>query len=443
MRRVFRLRHKARTRLWLVPALGLCAGIALALVTTAVDRSAGYDLVGQSVTGTASDVQTILSTAATGLVTLTSLVLSLTLVAVQLAMGQFSPRIVGALLTDRRSQAAIGLFIGTFAYSMLVLREVNDKTGQIPGLSVLIAYALILSSVLAVVLFVHHAGQSIRVSGLIDLVGDNTRAQLDAVYPEAHRTAYRPDPGVVLSTAPGNVIHVDCEALVEIARRNDAVVEMLAPMGDFVAGGAPLFRVDPPASDEEGRRLLDAVTFGAERTHEDDPAYGIRKLVDIAIRSIASSPFDDPTTTVMAIHRIYDCLRMLAGRDFPSGRYQDAHGHLRLVVPMPSWDAYVRLAFDELRLVGAGSPQVARRLRAALDDLMAVAPAERQPVLERQKELLDGAVQRQFDEPADVEAALIPDTEGIGSGPDLIPQRARDAEREGPRRTGALQPTRN
>jgi uncharacterized membrane protein len=117
------------------------------------------------VTGTPTDVQTILSTAATALVTLTSVVLSLTLVAVQLAMGQFSPRIVGALLNDRLSQAAIALFAGTFSYAMLVTREVNDKTGAVPGLSVLVSYALILGSVLVLVLFVHHAGQGIRASG--------------------------------------------------------------------------------------------------------------------------------------------------------------------------------------------------------------------------------------------------------------------------------------
>jgi len=90
--------------------------VVLALATTAIDRTSGFGLVGQGVTGTATDVQTILRTAATALVSLTSVVLSLTLVAVQLAMAQFSPRIVGALLSDRRGPTAVGLFVGTFAY---------------------------------------------------------------------------------------------------------------------------------------------------------------------------------------------------------------------------------------------------------------------------------------------------------------------------------------
>ena len=134
---MYRLKHQVRTRIWLIPSLGLLGGLGLAVVTIAVDRAHHFSLISQAVTGTPTDVQTILSTSATALVTLTSVVLSLTLVAVQLAMGQFSPRIVGALLNDRLSQAAIALFTGTFSYTMLVTREVNDKTGAIPGVSVL------------------------------------------------------------------------------------------------------------------------------------------------------------------------------------------------------------------------------------------------------------------------------------------------------------------
>jgi uncharacterized membrane protein len=126
---MYRLKHQARSSIWLIPFLGLLAGLGLAVLTIAIDRAHHYGLVSHAVTGTPADVQTILSTAATALVTLTGVVLSLTLVAVQLAMGQFPPRTVGALLDDRPSQAAIALFAGTFSYAMLVTREVNDKTG--------------------------------------------------------------------------------------------------------------------------------------------------------------------------------------------------------------------------------------------------------------------------------------------------------------------------
>ena len=158
--------------------------------------------------------------------------------------------------------------------------------------------------------------------------------------------------------------------------------------------------------------------LGPERTHEEDPPYGIRKLVDIAERSCAE-PFDDPTTTVMALHRIHDCLRLLATRDIHDGHHHGAEGELRLVVPVLDWHCFVRLAFDEIRLAGTGSPQVARRLRAALVDLADVAPPERRPPLERQMRLLDAAVRRRYEDDEDVRAMLVPDREGIGAGADV------------------------
>ena len=171
-----RARRSAARSLWLVPLGCLAAGALLVIGTLAVDRATGYGLVPQSLTGTPSDAQTILSSFATSLVSLTSLVLTVTLVAVQLAMGQFSPRIVGALLTDRWSQLAIGLFGATFLVAVLTLREIRGSdTGTVPGLSMLLSYVLMLASIIVLILFVHHAGQGLRAAGLIDLVGDRSR----------------------------------------------------------------------------------------------------------------------------------------------------------------------------------------------------------------------------------------------------------------------------
>ncbi len=164
-----------------------------------------------------------------------------------------------------------------------------------------------------------------------------------------------------------------------------------------------------------------------ERSHQFEPAFGLRKLIDVAARSIYSSPFQDPTTSVQSINAIHDILRRLARREFPSGRHHDADGHVRLVERVMSWEGYVRLAFDELRLAGAGSPQVARRLRAALEDLRTVAPPERRPPLDRQLKLLDQAVRRAYDDDADADAALVPDMQGIGSGPDVMSHPPRSA----------------
>jgi uncharacterized membrane protein len=405
------------------------AGVGLALALVSIDRSSGYQLVGTSVTGSAASVQTILTSSATALVTLTSVVLSLTLVAVQLAMGQFSPRIVRAILHDRRSQLAVGLFIGTFAYSMTVLREVNAKSsggGQLPGLAVLVDYGLILSSIVVLVLYVNHTAQSIRVGGLIGWVADATRDEIDRLYEAAPEA--EDDPNVVAAPDSGVVAKLPHGVLVDIAERADCVLEMVPAMGDFVPRGGPLFRIQGSLPEPLRSAAALSVILERERSHEFEPAFGLRKLVDVATRSIYSSPFQDPTTSVQSIDHIHDTLRQLAAREFPDGCHRDIHGQVRLVERVMSWEGYVRLAFDELRLAGAGSPQVARRLSAALEDLRTVASPERRPPLDRQLDLLEAAVQRSYDDDADIDAALVPDMQGIGSGADVMPPSLADSE---------------
>src|SRR4051794_4469613 len=239
-----RLQRFLRGSMWVLPLACLAVGVLLVIATLAIDRATDYRLVPQSLTGTPSAAQTILSSFATAMVSLTTLVLTVTLVAVQLAMGQFSPRIVGALLNDRFSQLAIGLFGASFLVAVLTLREIRGSdTGTVPGLSMLLAYVLMLASIVVLILFVHHAGQGLRVAGLIDLVGDRSREFIVREHGDLPVVAGGSD-GVV-AAQPGNLIRVDRAALVAAARRADCVLEMVPVVGDFVVGGAPLFRVHP------------------------------------------------------------------------------------------------------------------------------------------------------------------------------------------------------
>jgi uncharacterized membrane protein len=447
--RLFRILYAVRSSLWPVPLLCVLTGALLVLGTLSLDRRSGYTLVPQALTGTPQDAQTVLSVFATATATLTSLVLTITLVAIQLAMGEFSPRIVAALLTDRFSQVSIGLFGATFVVAVLTLREVRGSdSGTVPGLSMLLAYLLMFASIVMLVVFVHHAGQALRAAGLIDLVGDRTRfliareCPLD-IRPGHDRDADRDaDPDVVLAREPGNVFRVDRRALVAAARRADCVLELVPVVGDFLSAGAPLFRVHPrrdgPATRPAGAQLLRPDELAAlvavtdERVHNEDTSYGIRKLVDIAERSIAQ-PFEDPTTTVQALHRLHDLLRQLALRQIPTGEHRDEEGVVRLVERTLTWDGYVRLAFDEIRLAGARSPQISRRLCAALHDLKAVAPPHRQAALDRQLRLLSAAVHRAYEDEEDIAAALTPDTEGIGSGADVTTAVRLDTTAAAPR----------
>ena len=159
-----------------------------------------------------------------------------------------------------------------------------------------------------------------------------------------------------------------------------------------------------------------ALIVSLEPTLDEDVAYGVRLLVDIAERSLADSPFQDPTTAVQAIDRLHDILRQLARtalpRRPPPRRTRDEFG---LSCRTMSWEAYVHLAFDEIRLAGAGSPQVTRRLKAALIDLKSVAPPDRMEILDLQLDLLTTATEAALGDDRDVALALDRDREGIGA----------------------------
>ena len=408
-----------KSSLWLVPVLCVISGVVLAFGTIALDRLFGYEALPTNVVGGPDAATAILATVAASMVSLAALVLTITMVVVQLAMGEFSPRIVQRILQDKPSQLAIGLFVATFVHAILAVREVTnngDGTGNVPGIAVVTAFILVLLSIAVLVVYVHHLGQSLRVSSLIELVGKDTRKLIDKRYPD-EGDAIEPEDGappVVYANQSGVITMIGDEMLVEEAVRANCRLELMPALGEFVPANAPLFTVHGDGAVDEDR-LHDALRFDLEPTLEEDVAYGLRLLVDIAERSLADSPLQDPTTAVQALDRLHDILRQLARRPFPDGNYRDAAGDVRLAVRTMSWEAYVHLAFDEIRMAGAGSPQVSRRLKAALTDLKTIAPPDRIEVLDEQIDLLTAATQEAMKDERDAEMALREDREGLGA----------------------------
>src|SRR3954470_844565 len=166
--RARRLLIHIRGSLWFVPVVCVLAGALLSFATIAVDRAFDYDAIPGDVVGSPQAAALVLSTVAASMVSLAALVLTITMVVVQLAMGQFSPRIVQRILRDKPSEIAIGLFVATFVHAMLALREVRPENGgSVPGLAIVVAYLLVVVSVVVLVLYVHHIGRALRVSALI------------------------------------------------------------------------------------------------------------------------------------------------------------------------------------------------------------------------------------------------------------------------------------
>lgn len=417
-----KLYNNALTGLWFIPVLCVLIGIGISFATIAVDRSQDYQLIPRGLVGGPDAATAILQTTAASMVSLTALVLTVTMVVVQLSMGQFSPRIVQRILQDKPSQLAIGLFVATFVHAILAVREVTpddagQENGTVPGVAVVTAFLLVLTSVAVLVMYVHHVGQALRVAALVELVGSQTRRLLDDQYPDKGdgASSTEVDSGsVVVARKSGVITMIGHQTLVEQASSANCVLELVPGLGSFVPAGATLFKVHGNGESLDRRAVLKGVLQGLERTLEQDVGYGLRMLVDIAERSVSDSPFQDPTTAVQAIDRLHDCMRQLVRRPLHDGRHRDEEGEVRLIEPAMTWDDYVHLAFDEVRLAGAGSPQVSRRLHAALEDLIAMAPPERVAVLAEQRDMLEGLTRERFSDKRDVQRASRPDPQGLG-----------------------------
>ena len=390
---LYKLYQSVGTSLWLIPVLCVLIGALISFATIALDRANDYQLIPPSLIGGPDAALGILTTVATSMVSLTALVLTIVLVVVQLAMGQFSPRIVQRLLRDRPSQLAIGLFVATFVHTLLALREVQlgdlGEPGQVPGVAVIATFVLALASIATLVMYVHHVGQALRVSALVELAGSDTRKLVDKVYPDPGTpTVGQVSRDHVTATKSGVVTTIAHDELVKIAHNADCVLELMPALGEYVPAGSTLFRVRGDVDRLDGDAARRCVILRLERTLDQDVGYGLRLLVDVAERSLSESPWQDPTTAVQAVDRLHDCLRQLVRRPFPDGRHHDEEGELRFIERVMTWDDYVHLAFDEIRLAGAGSPPVARRLEDTLRDLRAIAPDHRRAVLDEQLELL-------------------------------------------------------
>src|SRR5918995_6033405 len=212
---------RVRSSLWFVPVMCVLAGVILSIATIAIDRAFDFELVPRWITGGPSAALGVLTTIAVSMVSLAALVLTITMVVVQLAMGQFSPRIVQTFLQDRPSQVAIGLFVATFAHAMLTLREVQfDDGGQVPGVAIVVAYVLVLTSIAMLVLYVHHIGRSLRVSALIELVGSDIRDLLERSCPDNLVNTETP-PDLITAPHSGVLVGVDRDRLVELAVAGD------------------------------------------------------------------------------------------------------------------------------------------------------------------------------------------------------------------------------
>jgi len=343
------------------------------------------------------------------------------IVAIQVASGQLSPRIIATtLLRDRVIRWSVGLFV----YALLLAIGVKARVDTAPRFLVSIMGILGLASVIVFMFLIDYAAKLLRPVSIVWRIARRGIAVIDDVYPN-------PAPASSLPTqAPEElgprqrtishlgdsavVIAVNVKALLAEAKRADAIIELMPRVGDFVASGDPLFQLrGRGATRVDERRLHGQVAFGRERTIEQDSTFAFRVLVDIAIKAL-SPAINDPTTAVIVIDQLQRLLRRVGNRDLRDERIVDQDGRLRVIFGTPNWQDFVHLTFSEIRQYGAGNFQVARRLRAMIDNVLQSVPERRTPALRQELDLLDRALERLYAFPEDVARARVSDSQGLG-----------------------------
>ncbi|MFJ8885092.1 DUF2254 domain-containing protein [Streptomyces sp. NPDC102402] len=421
------LRERLRDTFWFAPAAGLVCAFALwwllaeldTRIVTHLREEEAYRAIGDLL-AFASDTRTIVTTVSAAMMTFIGVVFSISLVAVQMASGQLTPRVVRIFVRSRITKLTLTVFLATFAFSLLVLTSYEGgaepdprRVTSVPLLQSLLTLGLVGLSLL---LFVAYVSSTLRLMQVGPVLDHITRESLRALARQPGGAAEEPlpEPGtahLVHHGRAGVVRDVAVARLVRNARRHGVVLRLVPRVGDFVVPGTPLLTVRggpaPPP-----RTLGRTVSVGVERTLHQDPAFGLRQLADIALRALSPS-VHDPTTAVQCLDRIVQFLSVAVTLPLATLHHRDRRGDVRLVQQVPGWAELVDLGFEEIRWCAADSPQVTRRLLAGLDDLLLLAPEGRRKPLLRHRALLVEAVERTVPGAAGRAFALRPDRQGI------------------------------
>lgn len=429
------LNERIRGSLFFVPLVGVLGGAGSALGLVAVDsridsRQADLPL---GLASTVESARTLLSTVASATITFAGIAFSISLLVIQQAASQHSPRVVHALFREPFNKRVMALVLGTFTYCLLVLRSVRsplEDGGQpvIPTVSVAVAVLLGVVAILAVVAFINHSAHSMDISQILE------RAQREAARPvrdpwgAAHQPPTSPtapdgEPQTVVRfDRSGWIQHVDAHRLLA-SLAPGATAELATYPGRYAVPGSVAVHVwGAPPPDDAVETLRHSITLGASRTMLQDPSYGIRALVDVALRAL-SPGVNDPTTAQDAIFHSAAALVTVLEQPPPPPVLEGEKGRRLLLPELPTDGDLVRLAFEEVRRAAAPHPTVSIYVLEALALVRDAAPADRPEVAS----LLTAQA-----------ALLVDGCEAAGLVPaDLVAVRHAWASRFGPTRPAA------
>jgi uncharacterized membrane protein len=417
--RRFRFREYVRGSLWLIPLAGAVIGGLLGTGIAQVDRS--VNLPGYW-TYSDSTASTVLAAIVGAEAALTGFVVTVTVLVVQMATGTFSARYMRLWYRDGMLKVTLAVLAGTLTFSFGLLRRIESDF--VPNLGVTIAGALVVLGLILFLVFFDRFIHRLRPVAVAALVGKAGREAFeDAVRmadrPDIRWDPYEParDPTLTVRCPRGGSIQaIHADGLVVWAREHDADLVLVHAVGDFVPTGVPLIRVygDVGEATAAERELQGMVALGDERTLQQDPAFAMRIIVDIADKAL-SPAVNDPTTAVQALNHLSELLRLIGTTDLER-RERSAAGETptRVVMRARSWEDFLALGVTEIREYGASSIQVLRRLRAVLVELHETVRPEFRAAVDAELVRLDATVAAHWGDSVDLDRAEVSDRQGIG-----------------------------
>ncbi len=406
--RLLTLWQNVRSSLWALPLAMMMAASLLALVALNAKIETGSDPVWFLYSGTARQAPQFLSNLVTAMITMATLAISITMVVLTLAAQQLGPRIIRNFMSNWQTQGALGLFVATVVYLLLVLRSSYGDGDTVANLAVTVGAVLVLVSVTTLLLFVHHLARSIIADNVIERVGEQLDDDIRRLMPEkdVEQTASPPpDDGggaVVPFAAGGYVQAIDFGAVVAAAVKAKARVKVDIRAGQHAVPGSILGRVWPPtaAKDKLTEALQSAVLMGGERTAVQDLEYSIHQLVEIALRAL-SPGINDPYTAIAALDRLTLSLSLVMTRGAGRSVWQDDNGVIRMVVTLSTFEGVTDAAFNQIRQLSAGMPAVLIRMADNIGQLLRLANDAQRPALEKHLRLVVNAGGRDIEDEND------------------------------------------
>lgn len=378
---------------WSLPAAIAAVSLVLGLTLPQVGGSLGTPWLFE---GGTDGARSVLSAIASAMISVTGLVFSITLVVLQLASSQFTPRILGTFLESRISQVTLGVFTGSFLYSLTVLRGVRDADeAPVPQTAVAVAYLYVVVAVAMFVAFIHHITQSVQVSRVMTQVRERTVDGVRRLHRESGRgQGWSPRPGAPrtelrLDERSGYITVLDSTGLVRLAAEWGVVLELTVAPGDFLAPGQPIGRAwgRDDLADGDLDRIARTLRLTGERNLHLDPAFGVRQLLDIAERAL-SPGVNDPTTAIQATNQLHVILREMVASPDPSP-YLLEGDEVRALYRPRTYAALLDAVVTELAHYGADAVRVVPHLRAVLADLLIAARPEHRSATEAALARLD------------------------------------------------------